>query len=86
MEKIIEKLYQLHLQEEDFFLGVVDREKMQKEYDVYCALSQTLPAFMKEQLTEYSNLNEERHQAELKAAYEYGFKTAIKIVLEGIKE
>ena len=41
---------------------------------------------MKEQLTEYSNLNEERHQAELKAAYEYGFKTAIKIVLEGIKE
>ena len=86
MEKIIEKLYQLHVQEEQYCFGVIDKEKMEKEYDAYCKLFQTLPTFMKGQLTEYSNLNEERHQAELKAAYEYGFKTAIKVVLEGIKE
>ena len=65
MEKIIEKLYQIHLQEEDFSLGIVDREKMQKEHDAYCALSQTLPTFLKGQLAEFSNLNEERHKAEL---------------------
>ena len=86
MEKIIEKLYQIHLQEEDFSLGIVDREKMQKEYDAYCALSQTLPTFMKGQLSEFSNLNEERHKAELQSAYELGFKTAIKLILEGVKD
>ena len=86
MEKIIEKLYQIHLQEEDFSLGIVDREKRQKEYDAYCALSQTLPTFMKGQLAEFSNLNEERHKAELQSAYELGFKTAIKLILEGVKD
>ena len=86
MEKIIEKLYQLHVQEEQYCFGIIDKEKMEKEYNAYCQLSQTLPAFMKGQLTEYSNLNEERHKAELQAAYVYGFKTAIKLILEGVKD
>ena len=86
MEKIIEKLYQLHLEEMQYSFGYVDREKMEKEYDAYCKLSQTLPAFMKGLLMEFSNLNEERRKAELQAAYEYGFKTAIKLILEATKE
>ena len=86
MEKIIEKLYQLYIQEEGFSFGVVDREKMQKEYDAYCGLSQILPAFMRGQLEEYSSLNEDRRQAELQAAYKCGFKTAIKMILEGVKD
>ena len=86
MEKIIEKLYQVHLDEEQFPFGIYDKEKMAKEYDAYCKLSQTLPAFMHGLLTEYSNLNEERRKVELQAAYEYGFKTAIKLILESTKE
>ena len=30
MEKMIEKFYQLHLQEEQFPFGITDREKMEK--------------------------------------------------------
>ena len=86
MEKMIEKFYQLHLQEEQFPFGITDREKMEKEYDAYIMLSQTLPKFMKEQLSEYVNLSDERHKAELQAAYEYGFKTAIKLMLESVKD
>lgn len=86
MEKIIEKLYNLHLEEEQFPFGVADKESMEKEYDIYCMLAQTLPPFMKQQLSEYATLNEERHKTELKAAYEYGFKTAMKLILESVKE
>ena len=86
MDKIIEKLYKLHLEEEQFPFGVADKESMQKECEVYCMLAQTLPQPMREQLSEYSALNEERHQSELQAAYEYGFKTAIKLVLESLKD
>ena len=86
MEKIIEKLYDLHLQEEQYPFGIVDKGSMQKEYDIYYILSQTLPPLMKDQLSEYINLNSERHKAELKAMYEYGFKTGIKLVLESVKE
>ena len=86
MEKIIEKFYNLHLEEEQFPFGVADKESMEKEYDIYCMLAQTLPQFMKQQLSEYATLNEERHKRELQVAYEYGFKTAMKLILESVKE
>ena len=86
MEKIIKKLYDLHLQEEQYPFGVVDKENMRKEYEAYCTLAQTLAPLMKEKLSEYVNLNNERHKTELMAVYEFGFKTAMKLVLECVKE
>ena len=86
MEKIIEKFYDLHLQEEQLPFGFVDKERMNKEYDAYCTLSQTLPPSIKGLFAEYVNLSDERHKAELKCMYEYGFKTAIKLLIEGMKE
>ena len=86
MEKMIEKLYQMQVEEEQFLCRVVDREKRQRECDAYLMFSQTLPQFMRGQLTEYIDLCDERHKAELQAAYEYGFKTAIKLVLESLKD
>ena len=41
---------------------------------------------MKEQLSEYVRLNDERHKKELQAMYEYGFKTAMTLILETHKE
>ena len=86
MEKIIEKLYEIHLNEEQYPFGIVDKESIQKEYDLYFFLSQTLSGDDKEHFSEYANLNDERHKMELKAMYEYGFKTAVKLFLETIKE
>ena len=86
MEKIIEKLYKIHLEEEQLPFGVVDKEVIEKEYEAYCLLSQTLPQDMRKRLSEYANLNEERRKVEMQAAYQYGFKTAIRLILEGIKE
>ena len=86
MDKIIEKLYNSHLQEEQFPFGIAEKESMQKEYDAYCTLSEMLSKEGKELLMEYSDLNEVRHKSELKSAYENGFKTAIKLILESVKE
>ena len=36
MGKIIEKLYNVHLQEEQFPFGLVERGNMRKEYEAYC--------------------------------------------------
>ena len=86
MEKMIERLYQAHLQEEQLPFGVPNREKQQKECEIYCTFSEDLPQPMKALLKEYDSLIEERHKAELQAAYEYGFKAAVKLILEGIKD
>ena len=86
MEKMIEKFYELHLQEEQYPFGVIDKERMQKEYEAYYTLVDALSPCEKEQMLEYVNLNNERHKSELKAMYEYGFKMAINLILESVKE
>ena len=86
MEKMIERLYQAHLQEEQLPFGVPNRENKQKECEIYCLLSEELPQPMRELLRDYDGLIEERHEAELQTAYEHGFKTAIKLILEGVKD
>ena len=86
MDKIIEKLYELHLKEEPEAFAMADKGKIQKEYDTYLSFSQILLPYMREELREYTNLNEERHKEELQKAYENGFKAAIKIVLESVEK
>ena len=86
MDKIIERLYELHIKEEGEVFAMADKGKIQKEYDIYLSLSAILLPHMREELREYSELNEERHKEELKKAYENGFKTALALILEGVKE
>lgn len=85
MEKIIEKFYNFHFKENYPFF-VPDRESMQKECELYCSLLEEIPKELNEKLSEYSSLAEERHKTELQKAYEHGFRTAINLILESVKE
>lgn len=86
MEKIIEKLFATQLQTENLPLGIVDTEVAKREWELYSILYEKLSNEEKKMFSEYTNLCAERHQAELYAAYSYGFKTATKLWVEGLKE
>ncbi|MBQ8429685.1 MAG: hypothetical protein IJX30_06285 [Clostridia bacterium] len=86
MEKIIEKIFAMQLQTENLLLGIVDSEVAKREWEVYSILYEKLPMEEKKIFVEYTNLCAERHQEELYSAYSYGFKTATKLWMEGLKE
>ena len=86
MEKIIEKLFAMQLQTENLPLGTVDAELTKREWELYAILYEKLSQEEKKIFSEYTNLCAERHQEELYSAYSYGFKTATKLWVEGLKE
>lgn len=86
MDKIIDKLYGLQLNIDNYPLGISNKENMEKEYGIYYILQNNLLGENKDLFLRYVKLNDERRSEELRAAYENGFKTAIKLILEGISE
>ena len=86
MENIIKKLYDLHLTTSNFPLGKPDKESMDEEWGIYNALYEELPKQLKERFLRYVELCRTRQNEENKSAYEYGFKTAIQCIVEGLKE
>ena len=86
MDKIIDKLYGLQFNIDNYPLGITNKENIEKEYGIYYILQNNLLGENKDLFLRYVDLNEERRSEELRVAYENGFKTAIKLVLEGISE
>ena len=87
MDSIIEKLFNLHIESEEYFSTMmVEKEDLQKECALYGVLYDSLSSETLSHLREYLNLLEMRTKREKQALYEIGFKTAIRIVLESTKE
>ncbi len=86
MEKLIEKLFELHLKTETFPVGIPDKEGIENEWKLYEFLLNNLTDKNKKILTEYNKLTSMRHGKELQAVYAQGFKTAIRLILEVYKE
>ncbi len=86
MEKIIEKLYYLHKENEPFPYGKVCREKENREWELYHYLYENLLIDERSIFSEYINLKTDRNKEELLASYEFGFKTAIQLITEALKE
>ncbi len=86
MEKIIEKLFQLQLNNELFLVGACNKEDTDQECKLYSELYDMLPQENKNKFFQYVNLCGVRHTEELKIAYKNGFKTAIKMLLEALKD
>ena len=85
MEKIIEKLYEVHLNVEDFVFYAKNKETQKEEWELYCFFYEALPKEEGELFAKYVDMREERHREERQAAYEAGFKRAIKMILESLK-
>ena len=86
MEGIIEKIYELHVRTQDFPFGASHKEELDEEWKLYDVLYNDLPAEYKELFRKYVNLRGVRQERELKSSYEYGFKTAVKLLTEALKE
>ena len=86
MENILEKLYDLHIKMEDCPYGKTNHEDESREWQLYHYLYQNFSLEDRKIFSEYINLNENRHKGELKSVYEYGFKTAIQLIVEALKD
>lgn len=85
MQDLIEQLYEAHLKNADYPLGVYDRELTKEEWETYMDLIDHLPTKLKEKFSRYTELLNARHIEEIKNAYKYGFKNAVCLLTEALK-
>ena len=86
MDKIIDKLYDLHLNTEPFPFGVGTKENSIEEWQLYNFLYKNLSPEHKRAFLRYVELYGNRESEEVMLAYKLGFKTAIKLFVESLKE
>ena len=86
MDKIIEKLYDLYLNNEAFPLGIIDNELSDREWRNQESLLKTLTPEQKNIFLDCVNAKEERHSIETRTVFISGFKTAIRLITESIQE
>ncbi len=86
MDKIIERIYMMETEENPCLFVDENRERTNKEWALYNRLYNDLSQELKALFSEYANLSAERHREELKSAYEKGFKTGAKLMVESMRE
>ena len=82
MDSMIEKICAMQLKEEDFPFGKPDKAKMDREWELYYTLIESLPTEQKELFLEYTELVAERGQKERMEACKKGFKIAIQLTVD----
>lgn len=86
MKDIIEKLYNLHINTETYPLGLPDKENLDEELRVYERLCNLLGEEEKQLFSQYVEQRGIRQSEELKAVYEYGFKSGVQLIIEALKD
>ena len=86
MNKIIEQICKIQLEENPCLFTPENREQSKKEWGLYDELYSGLSGEIKTKFLEYTNLCAERHAEGVRFAYEKGFKDAIRLLLESLKE
>ena len=86
MKNIINALYHLQVNAEFPNFGKIDKEQNRKEWEFYQRLHEELSGTLKEIFIEYTDLLNTRYNLETQAAYEQGFKTAVSLIIEALKE
>ena len=86
MDKVIEIIFNSQMKTENFLFGLVDPEQEKEEYQQYSFLCNRLRDEEKTALSKYVELSNLRSSEEIKTAYEYGFKTAVKLIIGTLKE
>ena len=86
MNKMIEQIYTIQTEEDPCLFMGGNRERIKREWALYDELYSSLLEKNKTLFLEYTNHCTERHAEELKNAYEKGFKAAIRLLAESMKE
>lgn len=83
MGNIIDKLYQIQIETEDFFVEGL-KEANEREWELYAFLYERLKDDDKKAFLEYIKLKGERHNEELKISFQRGIQTTINLFIEGL--
>lgn len=86
MDDIFEKLYAIHLETESFPHGKPNKEEMDEEWELYQFLYDNLIGNQRQAFLRYAELVAARQEREREAVYEYGFKAAIKLFVQSLKD
>ena len=86
MKDIIEKFYQVYIEKEAFLTGGIDKEKTNEEWKSYEILYESLTVEQEKKFLKYLRLRGDRQANELKKVFAEGFKTAIRLWTESLKE
>ena len=86
MDDIIDKLYAIHLDTETFPYGKPNKEEVDEEWSLYHFLYENLTDNCKQSFLRYVELITVRQDGERRAVYGYGFKTAVKLFIQSLKD
>ena len=86
MKDIIEKFYETYIEAETFLTGGIDKEKTNEEWKAYEILYESLTAEQEKKLLKYIRLRGDRQAQEMKKVFTEGFKTAIRLWTESLKQ
>ena len=86
MNKIIEQICKMQQEENPCFFTSGNREQSKKEWGLYDELYAGLSGKTRAMFLEYTNVCAERHADSVRAAYEKGFKDAMRLLLESLKK
>lgn len=86
MSEIIEQIYKMQLEENPCLITAKSREQSKKEWGLYDELYAALSGKTRDLFLEYTNVCAEGRADCVKSAYEKGFKDAMRLLLESMKE
>ena len=86
MDSIIGKFFDLCVNEEGESLFLPKKENLDREWELFHLFAETLPFEKKELFLEYAQLRTEKETSSQQTAYKLGFKTAIRLLTETLKE
>ena len=74
------------MEQSSYAFACQDTDAVKREWELYERLQDKLTKEQKTDFQEYTNLCAERQSVERRAAYEQGFKAAIRLLLEAAKD
>ncbi len=86
MDNLIEKFYELYFGDSSFLIAITDKQNIKEEWNAYDILYKNLSDEQKKNLLKYVSLRGKRQAEELKEVFIRGFKTAVKLWTESLKE
>ena len=86
MESIIQKFFEIYLSENPASIFLPKKEKLDREWELFNLFINTLSGKEKELFCEYANLRTEKEHESVNTAYVLGFKNAVKLITECLKE
>jgi len=86
MKDILNQIYQIQFNEGNLFSNLISKEETERESELYGLLYEKLQGEDQKIFLEYIQRKGKRQNEELKASFTSGFQTAMRLLIETLKE